>query len=535
MINKEEFLELCNNCQQTQENVLAEIIKVNSESEFGKKYDFASIKTTNEYREKLPISDWKDLDDYIVNFENGASNQLFMGKPALFIITSGTTGKEKLLPESEKGIEIKKEIGMLRMSIIKKFFPKAFEGKLLPMVNKSTVGFTESGIPFGSASGVTLITASKSLRESSVFPFDVLDTNYPDTMDYLIMRFAVEKDIRFIVGNNAGRIEQLITVAKENSQQIIEDIRNGEINSSMPLESDIREKLLEKLSPNPSRAEELSTKILQGELTPNIYWPNLTLISCWLGGSIGNYARKMRHLFPNIPFFDFGYGASEGKFNIPLKPETTAGPLAIFGVFFEFLPLDHHGKTLYAHELTDGEMYEIIITTYSGLYRYPLHDIIKVEGFTGTTPNIVFVSKSTDTANLCGEKILSDKLIEIVDIINKTDIEVKHWCLVTDKDDFCYNFCIEPKIAKTYTQEELENLAARLEIELRNNATHIYGVFRNQNLIKPAEVSIMKSGWYDAWRKSKTKKNDSGSQLKLPVVNEIIPVVEFLLQSSKKK
>ncbi len=535
MINIEEYKTLCNKCQQTQENVLADIISINSDTEFGKKNKFSSVNTVDDYRKHIPISNWKDIQEYAYKFENGASDQLFKGKPSLFIITSGTTGKEKLLPESEKGLEIKKEISMLKMSIRKNIFPDAFAGKLLPMVNKSTVGYTKSGIPYGSASGVTLITASKKLRDSSVFPFAVLDTNYPETMDYLIMRFAVEQDIRFIVGNNAGRIEQLILVAKAKSQLIIEDIRKGDISNSIPLESDIRNKLVKELNPNPAKADELLANMLDEGLTPDIYWPNLALISCWLTGSIGNYARKIRHIFPNIPFFDFGYGASEGKFNIPLQAETSAAPLAIFGIFFEFLSLDHPDKTLLAHELVDGNMYEIIITTYSGLYRYPLHDIIKVEGFTGNTPNIVFITKSTDTANLCGEKILSDKLAEVIDNINKTDIAVKHWCLVTDKDNFYYNFCIEPAVNKTYTQDELKRIADRLETELRATATHIYGVFRNQKLIKPAEVSIMQSGWYDAWRKSKTKKNDSGSQLKLPIVCDTIPVAKFLLQTSRQK
>ena len=73
-------------------------------------------------------------------------------------------------------------------------------------------------------------------------------------MDYVIMRFALMEDVRLIIGNNAGRMEQLVTLAKENSQAIIEDIRNGTINSKFPLS--------EKTGPTYSRTYDLIRKKL---------------------------------------------------------------------------------------------------------------------------------------------------------------------------------------------------------------------------------------------------------------------------------
>lgn len=54
------------------------------------------------------------------------------------------------------------------------------------------------------------------------------------------------------------------------------------------------------------------------------------------------------------------------------------------------------------------------MTNYSGLYRYALHDVVRVQGFTGKTPNIFFVNKSVEVANLAAEKISGAVLADLI-------------------------------------------------------------------------------------------------------------------------
>ncbi len=109
---------------------------------------------------------------------------------------------------------------------------------------------------------------------------------------------------------------------------------------------------------------------------------------------MGRYVEQAKSFFSgNVIFFDVGYGATEGKFNIPLAPDDPTGILTTYGAFYEFKPLDGDSFLL-AHETKRDESYELFVTTYSGLYRYPMHDIVKVTDFEGTTPKIVFERKN---------------------------------------------------------------------------------------------------------------------------------------------
>lgn len=93
------------------------------------------------------------------------------------------------------------------------------------------------------------------------------------------------------------------------------------------------------------------------------------------------------------------YGSSEAMMSVPMEFGVPYGVLASFGFFAEFLPLDG-GEPVTAWQVKDGEYYEILLTTYSGLYRYNLHDIVRICGFMGTTPKIEFCCKSIEVCHL---------------------------------------------------------------------------------------------------------------------------------------
>ena len=67
------------------------------------------------------------------------------------------------------------------------------------------------------------------------------------------------------------------------------------------------------------------------------------------------------------------------------------------GGYYEFLPVDAEGdetalrtQTLKLNELEVGQDYEIIITNFSGFYRYRIGDVVTVNGYEGESPKICF-------------------------------------------------------------------------------------------------------------------------------------------------
>jgi hypothetical protein len=533
-ITIDNFKKFCNQCEAIQTQVLLDIIGNNAETTIGQKYNFNKIATIDDFQKKVPVMEWKDIEDYAKETEKGTPNILFNGIPKLFIITSGTTGTSKIFPESKNGLIAKNITTTLRLNSLLNHLPNILHGKILPMANSAVIGETVSGIPYGTASGITLINASEKWLSMVAYPIDILKLTDPHTLDYVIMRFSIENDIRMIICNNAGRLEQLTQIAEKYAEDIIKDIEIGGISDRFHIPVKLKNELLKSLTPNPSKAKQLQSIIkATGSFTPKEYWSNLQVISCWLAGSVGNYVKNIKHLFSdNIQFMDCGYGATEGKFNIPLELNIPAGPLAIHSGFFEFTSLDDKNTFLTAHQLEDGKIYEIYCTTYSGLYRYAMHDIIKVNGFTGTTPNIQFESKTADFANLCGEKLSPVILNLVIKTASEiTNTSIRHWCLVVDQDKKCYNFCLElTENNNSLTKNQVNTIAKIIEKELYGDGTLPYPVFRKQNLINPATVTIMTQGWYKAWFNSKKVTGISSNQIKLPLVCKKIPLEKYLLE-----
>src|SRR5262249_38541375 len=123
----------------------------------------------------------------------------------------------------------------------------------------------------------------------------------------------------------------------------------------------------------------------------------------------GAYLRHFPRYYGSTPVRDIGLLASEGRMTIPVADGTPSGVLDVTSHFFEFLPEEEAGKenpiTLTAEEVQEGKTYFILLTTAYGLYRYHIHDLVRVTGFHHRTPLVEFLSKGAHFANLTGEKL----------------------------------------------------------------------------------------------------------------------------------
>lgn len=523
------FIGSCHSVEKTQSNVLMDIVQRNAQTEFGRRHGFENIHSVEDFRRKVPVCEWADLEPYAKRMENCEHDLLFAGLPQHFVCTSGTTGSIKFVPESGAGDLAKSLVSRVRLALLAKMAPEIMDGFFLPLANAAAMGKTVGGIPYGSASGLTLAATSPELLRRMAFPHNIRQAMDPAAVDYLIMRFAVAKpDVRLVIGNNPGRLTILAEVADERRESLINDIEQGTISAELKLEAELRHHLEKLVSPDPERARDLRQMVAKrGRLEPRDYWQNLRIFSCWLGGTIGRYIEGLKNWLPeSVEYIDCGFGASEGKFNIPMKTGVREGPLAIQGCFFEFIPLSG-GEPLLAHQLVDGEDYILLITSYSGLYRYNLHDIINVTGFTGQNPNIRFISKTRDIANLAGEKLAGAFLSDLIcQTLAERNIPWKHFCVVADSEMRRYNFCIEPAAVDHPDAAWL----ADFEAKLMESAT-VYQVFRNQRLLHPPRLIVMKSGWLNLLYADRTGPGVTAGQVKLPIICDTLPHSEMIEQA----
>jgi len=76
------------------------------DTEWGRKYDYKSIRTPEQFRERVPLSEYNDLKPYINRLRRGEQNILWPSDVKWFAKSSGTTSdKSKFIPVSEEALE----------------------------------------------------------------------------------------------------------------------------------------------------------------------------------------------------------------------------------------------------------------------------------------------------------------------------------------------------------------------------------------------------------------------------------------------
>lgn len=133
-------------------------------------------------------------------------------------------------------------------------------------------------------------------------------------------------------------------------------------------------------------------------------WPGLEVF--FHGGiAFGPYREQYLHITdPSRMRYWENYNASEGFFAVQENPGSPAmGLLMNAEVFYEFLPLGSH-HAFPAWEVIPGEVYELVITSSNGLWRYRLGDTVKVESVSPLT--ITIAGRTKCFINAFGEELM---------------------------------------------------------------------------------------------------------------------------------
>ena len=91
---------------EVQMQLLAELMRRNRETVYGKKYGFGTIQTVWEFQKKAPLCVYGDYEDYILRMIAGEEKVLTEEPAVYYCISSGTTGDAKYLPLTETDLKI---------------------------------------------------------------------------------------------------------------------------------------------------------------------------------------------------------------------------------------------------------------------------------------------------------------------------------------------------------------------------------------------------------------------------------------------
>ena len=530
------FDKACENPGKVQTDLLLDMVRRNTGTEYGKRYDFASINSVADFQRNVPVITYEDIKDDMMRVASGTSNVFTAEDPVMFAQTSGTTGDPKFVPvtPTDRGTAHSDQMRTW-LYHAQKAHPGILDHKIVSLVSPAIEGHTDSGLPFGSTSGHIYKNMPWIVQRAYSIPYRTFEIEDYQAKYYTIMRISLEHDVRFLATANPSSIIKLCDKADTHAEQLIRDIHDGSLSKTLDIEPEIRQHLQQKLRPNPKRAQLLqqARERRNGKLLPGDYWPRLGLIGCWKGGTVGHYLNQFDAWFnPDgtkpVPVRDWGYLSSEARGSIPLSDEGSMGVLTIATNFFEFVEVDaleanrnapESWPFLTADQLETGTEYYIFVTTTSGLYRYDINDIVKVVDYYDRAPQIIFLRKGRGMTNLTGEKISVNQIINAFQEASKaTGAIPEHFKAEADGDNSRY--ILRAEFASRVDEPTLREFLQALDNTLKHDNIE-YKAKRDSTRLGPPVLHLMREGWYERGRRKLAESGKRVFQAKTELLSPV--------------
>lgn len=489
----------------TAEKTLRDILTISRDTVYGKEHHFDRILSATSaedlfrlYRLYVPVNDsYETLRPYVERHKHGEENVLFPGKPDMYATTSGTTSEPKWIPMTHKYLkDVYGKMSHIWTWNFVKHRSRIFGGRIFTTVGKECEGYAPDGTLFGSVSGVLVRDIPQIIKKHYTAPASVMAIPDYGTRNYVLMRLALQyRDVTLWATANPSTILELLRALNENTEQMINDIEKGTISEDVDIPYEIRSELDAYVAPHPERAAELRQILAEkGHLYPKDFWPWLQYLSTWKCGNTKIYMDKYMDQFNWDKTFyqELGYIATECRFGFSLDDtnESVLFPQFHYYEFVEESELDSpHKHFLQIDELELGKRYCAYVTTYSGLFRYNMNDLVEVGGFYKNSPTVHMISKVNGIVSMTGEKLYEPQFMDAVHQAEaETGIKTKFFVGFAEVEESKYHFYFEfqdEKInqeqAEAFTKvvdEKLQHInveyeSKRQSFRLHNPETHI--------------------------------------------------------------
>ncbi|MBE6813381.1 MAG: GH3 auxin-responsive promoter family protein [Ruminococcaceae bacterium] len=530
----------------TQEETLLNIMKRNKDCELGKKYGFADIKNLRDFQDKVPLSTFEDYAPLIDSMiDEGKENLITSDKIKRYCSSSGSVGKPKLQPKTGKDI-----LNMYLMGFVGTpgcaalHFEKQGIKKLPPQMGPLLISLNghplKNGMPCNGAGQVPFLLLKPFLHHFTTTPDDILfpEDEEGTDMSYFQLRFClVNKKVTYLGSMVITLLSNMFEYLEENWEMLCDDIETGVINPSIRCPQSLRDKY-GKMKPNPERAAELRAIFREGFDKPvaQRIWPELLWGYGMISSTLAVYMDKLKKYVGNLPMHNMGYAASEGYMAIPVELDASDYVLLPRSIIYEFLPVDAPEGTrpLLLDEIEVGKDYEIIITNFSGLYRYRILDIVRVTGEFNQSKKIEFLYRSNMGLNLANEKTTTQMLDWVAEQLQKKyDINFKGHSFYSDTDSKppCYAMFVEtdsdiPTTRKAEFEADID--------QFFRESNGKYDKYRHWGMIGDPVVYQLEKGAYDAYKASLVAQGRVLNQIKPVIVINTPERKEFFFGKVKK-
>ncbi len=477
---------------EVQEEWFRKLVQAGRFSEWGRIYDYASIKTIADFQSRVPVQDYDSLKPFINRLRQGEQRLLWSSDVKWFAKSSGTTSdKSKFIPVTNEALEeCHFKGGKDLLSIYCNNHPETglFNGKLLSLGGSHEINSFENDSFYGDLSAILI-----------------------QNLPFWIQLFRTPEMTIALMDEWEEKIERMAETTSK------EDVTN--------------------ISGVPSWTLVLLHRILEVTGKSNIseVWPNLEL---FIHGAVNfkPYREQFQRLIPNqsMNYYET-YNASEGFFGIQDQSRSEEMLLMLdYGIFYEFIPMeDFHSdnpKTLTLEQVKLNENYAIVITTNAGLWRYKIGDTVM---FTSLSPfRIIITGRTAHFINAFGEELIIDNTERaIANSCRNTGAVVREYtaCPVYYSDESCgaHEWLIEFE----KTPADLEAFIQSLDQELKNVNSDYEAKRYKDMALRPPVLRVMPTDTFYRWLKSREK---LGGQHKVPRLSNDRKIVEAVLSFSSQ-
>ena len=501
------FIKQTHDPQAVQQALLTHILSTQADTTFGKKHRFSRLRGYHEFRLGVPIHTYEDLRSDIQTQEDMKIPQLNNEQPVRYAMTSGTTGKPKMIPMLHRTNQMLRHYQRLSTYAQYHGIPKIFQGKMLVISGQNVEGSLESGTPYGSMSGMLTAALPSVLQAKRFLPEAIHGiSEYQQKYLYLTAWALSEPDLSVVATANPSTFLKLLEMGRQHFSQLVEQLEAN------------RKKAPDGVVPFPRptrrRLHDLQSFLgHEDQLTVEALWPKLKAVVAWTGGSCGVLIPKLKSSLPDkAAIIEMGYLSSEFPGSLNVNVQTNQCVPTFQENFFEFV--EQHDwdagrpHTVTLEQLETGERYYVLVTTMNGLYRYFMNDLIEGTGWFHRTPTIRFVQKGKGVTSLTGEKLYEFHVMNAVEAIQLTyQTTVDFYVMLADPLTLQYTLYLEHPPLDFFVGYKLGQHMGKANLEFHAK--------RESERLQPLRIVYLQPGTGEAYKTHCLQQGQRDAQFKV--------------------
>ncbi|CAJ1942935.1 unnamed protein product [Sphenostylis stenocarpa] len=551
--------EMTQNTDSVQERVLAEILSQNAQTEYLKRFQLNEPMDRHTFKSKVPVVSYEDLKHDIQRIANGDRSPILCAHPiSEFLTSSGTSaGERKLMPTIREEMNRRQLLYSLLMPVMNKYVPGLDTGKALLFLFIKAETKTPSGLVARPV--LTSYYKSDQFKNRPHDPYNVytspdeailcpdsFQSMYTQMLCGLIMRHEVLR----VGAVFASGLLRAIRFLQLNWAQLAHDIATGTLNPKIT-DPAITEHMAQTLKPDPELANFI-TKECSEENWERIItriWPNTKYLDVIVTGAMAQYIPTLDYYSGGLPLACTMYASSECYFGLNLNPICSPSDVSYTIMpnmgYFEFLPhedaasssalsRDSPPRLVDLADVELGKSYELVLTSYSGLCRYRVGDVLQVTGFYNTAPQFHFVRRKNVLLSIDSDKTDEAELQNAVEnasaLLKEFNTSVVEYTNFADTKSIPGHYVIYWELLMKEsrhapTREVLEQCCLTMEESL--NAVYRQGRVADHS-IGPLEIRVVKNGTFEELMDYAISRGASINQYKVPRCVTFSPITELL-------